>query len=210
MKKIHTVVLAIGLVAGNANATDFSFTGDFKDDDEVQEFQFTVAGPASDVTLRTWSYAGGTNAAGAEIVRGGFDPIVALFDGSTGNLIDQNDDSGLVTDPVSGAPYDSFLMHNLSAGDYTATVTQFSSFANGPTLTNGFSGSGQTDFGSRDSHWALDILNVSSASIGDSYVSATPPIPEPESYALLLAGLGLVTFMGRRRMSEDTMASIGT
>ena len=102
-------------------------------------------------------------------------------------------------------------MRNLSAGDYTATVTQYASFAIGPLLANGFHGSSGTDFASRDSHWALDILNVSSASIGDSYISNThPPIPEPESYALLLAGLGLVTFMARRQMSEDTMASIGT
>jgi hypothetical protein len=210
MKKIHAVVLAVGLVTGNANATDFSFTGNFEDDDEVKEFRFTVAEPVSDVTLRTWSYAGGTNAAGADIPRGGFDPIVALFEGSTGNLIDQNDDGSAIVDPVSGSSWDSLLIRNLSAGDYTATVTQYASFAIGPLLANGFYGSSGTDFASRDTHWALDILNVSSASIGDSYISNTPPIPEPESYALLLTGLGLVTFMARRQMSEDRMASIGT
>jgi hypothetical protein len=203
MKNIHAVILAMGVFTGSANATDFSFTGNFEDDNEVQEFHFVVADAVSDVTLRTWSYAGGTNAAGAEIAHGGFDPIVALFDGSTGNLIDQNDDGHLVPDPVSGRSWDSFLTHQLPAGDYTATVTQYASFANGPSLANGFPGSSGTDFASRDSHWALDILNVSSASIGDSYISHTPPIPEPESYALLLAGLGLVAFMARRRMSEQ-------
>lgn len=205
MKKIHAVVLAIGLVTGNANATDFSFTGNFEDDNEVQEFHFTVAEAASDVTLRTLSYAGGTNAAGAEIARGGFDPIVALFDGSTGNLIDQDDDGSVIVDPdpASGRSWDSFLMRNLSAGDYTATVTQFGSFANGPLLADGFMGSSGTGFASRDSHWALDILNVNSATIGASYVSANP-IPEPERYALLLAGLGLITFIARRRIGEGT------
>ena len=194
MKKIHAAVLAMGFVTGNANAADFSFTGNFEHDDEVQEFNFTVTAPVSGTTLRTWSYAGGTNAAGAEVARGGFDPIVALFDGS-GNLIDQNDDSGLVLDPVSLAAYDSLLTHALSAGNYTATVTQYSSFANGPLLADGFQGTSHTNFSSRDSHWALDILNVNSASIGASYISETPPIPEPESYALLLAGLGLITFV---------------
>jgi hypothetical protein len=75
---------------------------------------------------------------------------------------------------------------------YTATVTQFPSFANGPLLADGFQGTSHINFGDRDSHWALDILNVSSASVGASYIS---PIPEPESYALLLAGLGLITFV---------------
>jgi hypothetical protein len=195
MKTINAAIVAVGFVTGGAHATDFSFIGNFTNDDQVQEFNFAVAEAAADVTLRTWSYAGGTNAAGDEIAHGGFDPIVALFDASTGALIDQNDDGGLVTDPVSGAAYDSFLMQNLDAGNYTATVTQYASFANGPLLTDGFDGSGQTNFGSRDSHWAFDVLNVGSASVGASYIS---PIPEPESYALLLAGLGLVGFMARR------------
>src|SRR5690349_21898581 len=196
MKKIHAVVLAIGFVTGNANAANFSFTGNFEDDNEVQEFNFTVTAPTSDVTLRTWSYAGGTNAAGAEVARGGFDPIVALFDGS-GNLIDQNDDSDLVSDPISGNAYDSLLTHTLSSGNYTATVTQYSSFAIGPMLADGFSGTFNTNFNDRDSHWALDILNVSSASVGASYISEASPIPEPESHALLLAGFGLITFVIR-------------
>jgi len=191
MKKIHTAILALGFITGSVNAADFSFTGNFEHDDEVQEFNFIVTAPTSDVTLRTWSYAGGTNGAGAEVARGGFDPIVALFDGS-GNLVGQNDDSHLVPDSVSGYALDSLLMRDLSAGNYTATVTQYISFANGRLLADGFHGTGYTNFGSRDSHWALDILNVSSASVGASYIS---PIPEPESYALLLAGLGLITFV---------------
>jgi hypothetical protein len=192
MKKIHIAILAMGFVTGSVNAADFSFTGNFEHDDEVQEFNFTVTAPTSDVTLRTWSSGGGTNAAGAEVARGGFDPIVALFDGS-GNLIGQNDDNGLLLDP-GGSALDSLLTRDLSAGNYTATVTQYNSFANGPSLADGFRGSFHTNFGYRDSHWALDILNVSSASVGSSYIS---PIPAPESYALLLAGLGLITFVIR-------------
>ena len=192
MKKIHIAILAMGFVTGSANAADFSFTGNFEHDDEVQEFNFTVTAPMSDVTLRTWSSGGGTNAAGAEVARGGFDPIVALFDGS-GNLIGQNDDNGLLLDP-GGSALDSLLTRDLSAGNYTATITQYDSFANGPSLADGFRGSFHTNLGDRDSHWALDILNVSSASVGASYIS---PIPEPESYALLLSGLGLITFMMR-------------
>jgi len=196
--KLNTAVIAILFSIGSANAADFSFTGNFTDNNEVQEFNFSVADPGSDVTLRTWSYAGGTNAAGAAIDRGGFDPVVTLFD-STGTLIDRNDDSSgnVARDQLTGFAWDSFLMHNLSTGNYTATLTQFSNFANGPLLTDGFLGSQHPNFGSRDSHWALDIVNANAASAGNSYVIT--PIPEPESYALLLAGLGLISFMARRR-----------
>jgi hypothetical protein len=206
MKIIKACILAIGFVTGSANAADFSFTGEFKDVDEVQEFNFTVLGHASDVMLLTWSYAGGTNAAGMDIARGGFDPVVTLFNASTGSGIDENDDGSPVADSVTRSRYDSFLMTDLSAGDYTATVTQYSSFANGPSLADGFMGTGNANFGSRDSHWALDILNVNTASIGASYVSHTAPIPEPESYALLIAGLGLVAFMARRRLHEEQIS----
>lgn len=193
MKNICAAVIAL-CAAGSTNAADFSFTGNFANDDEVQEFHFTVE-PASDVTLRTWSYAGGTNAAGAAIPAGGFDPIVALFSAS-GQLLSQNDDSGPVPDPHTGYSWDSLIASSLAAGDYIATVTQYNSFANGPTLADGFSGSVYENFSGRDSRWALDILNANSASLGPTYISAIPPaIPEPESYALLLAGLGLIAIM---------------
>jgi hypothetical protein len=202
MKNTYVAILAIGVIAGNANATDFSFTGNFRDDDEVQEFHFAVTEPSADVILRTWSYAGGTNAAGTEIAGGGFDPIVTLFNSSTGRFILDKDDGGLVVDPNTGNSLDSLLQSNLSEGNYTATVTQYSSFANGSFLDEGFQGSEATNFSSRDSHWALDILNVDSASLGNSYIS---PIPEPESYALLLAGLGLVTLMARRGRQHNEL-----
>lgn len=69
-------------------ASFFSFNGNFTADDNVQLFNLSV-GATSNVEFRTWSYAGGTNAAGQVIPEGGFDPILALF-GSTGALFAQN------------------------------------------------------------------------------------------------------------------------
>jgi hypothetical protein len=189
MKLLNTALVIIGLAGGSAFAGDFSFTGNLTDGNEVQPFNFTVTENFAEVTLRTWSYAGGTNAAGAEIDRGGFDPILTLFDASTGAIINENDDGHMTIDPLTGNGYDSFLMNYFDAGSYIVTVTQSESYAIGPLLSNGFAGSANSNFDNRSTYWAVDILNVSGASAGDPYISA---VPEPGIIAMFLAGLGLL------------------
>jgi hypothetical protein len=73
--KIVNLFIAISLMSGSASAANFSFIGNLSNDDAVQEFTFEVEGTAREVTLRTWSYAGGTNAQGQAIANGGFDPF---------------------------------------------------------------------------------------------------------------------------------------
>jgi hypothetical protein len=61
---------------------------------------------------------------------------------------------------------------------------------------NGFSGSDSENFAARTSHWALDVSNVENATVGTTYISQ---VPEPDSFAMLLAGLGLLGFMAKRK-----------
>src|SRR5882724_4617957 len=70
----------------------FSFTGNFVNDVDKREFFFTLA-QAGTVLVQTWSYAGGVNAAGSAIPRGGFDPSIAVFD-SNGSTVAVNRDGG--------------------------------------------------------------------------------------------------------------------
>jgi hypothetical protein len=45
-----------------------------------------------------------------------------------------------------------------------------------------------------------EIFSQDSIKIRDG----VPPIPEPETYALMLAGLGVVGFMARRRKQQQS------
>jgi len=210
--------LGLSLVAASfASAANFSFQGTLTRDDEVQLFTISV-GSTSNVTLRTWSYAGGVNAAGTTIASGGFDPILALFN-SSGTLINQNDDgAGVAADAVTHLNLDTLLRSNLSPGTYTVSVMQYDNFANGPNLSDGFLSSSRPTFTSvfgcsngrfcdvsaanRTGAWAFDILGVDSAS------TPTPPppsgVPEPASVSMMLAGLGVVLLLGKRRYASAT------
>jgi hypothetical protein len=192
-------------------AAGFSFTGTFAQDDQLELFQFTA--PSASVTLRTWSYASGTNAAGNFIAAGGFDPVLSLFNatgGLTGSspLIASNDDGiGVAVDPVTGNGFDSLLsLTSLLAGDtYVLVLSQYDNLAFGPTYGDGFSQVGNGNFtagefgcggtapfcdstpAQRNGNWAVDIVGVGAAS--DITNSSAP---EPGSFLLLAAGvLGL-------------------
>jgi hypothetical protein len=54
-------------------------------------------------------------------------------------------------------------------------------------------------FGNRANETAFEASN---------FLVTTPPVPEPETYALLLAGLGVVGFMARRRKSVHEKSQI--
>jgi hypothetical protein len=174
--------LAIGVlgITSSAKAADFSFRGNFAADNTVQFFNFTV-NTDSNVTLKSLSYAGGTQADGTVISAGGLDPILSVFDVSTGNRIAQNDDgnsSNVGTDPVTGQTYDTFLQTFVNPGQYTVAVSQYDNFA-GENLSDPFPNADQRNFtnqfncsagqfcdftgDSRTNFWAFDILNVNLA-----------------------------------------------
>lgn len=194
-----------------AQAANFSFTGTFAADNDVQIFSFSV-GVASTVTLQALSYGGGVQADGNVVSAGGFDNILSLFDANTGELLDSNDDGTLAqTDPTTGAAFDSSLEILLNAGDYLVAVTQYDNFASGSFLSDGFNydSPGNETFTSiqgcsngifcdvtgdnRTNAWAFDILNVDVA-------VDTSPIPLPAGMPLMLVGVG--AFAAARRLKR--------
>lgn len=213
---LFKTLVILTLAAFSAQAANLTFSGNFTHDDDVQLLNFSL-GTDSIVTLRTWSYAGGINTAGNTVARGGFDPVISLFT-SVGNVIGQNDDGycgSVAADAVSGQCWDAFLQISLTSGSYTVAVTQADNYAVGPTLSDGFTESGQgnftTAFGScpnfndlsgalnncRDGHWAVEILGIDSG--GPSPVVPEPAIPFEIAIGLaLIATLRVCAFRARQ------------
>ncbi len=211
IKKTLAALLAFG-AATAAQAANFSYTGNLSDPNQVLRFDFSLTSP-SDVLLRSYSYAGGVNAAGQTIARGGFDPILSLFNTGTGELVDNNDDADtdIVPADIDGLRYDVYLpVAGLAVGNYTALLTQYNNF---PASLNGpFSGvsSQFTDFRNtrgevRTSFWAFDILGVNTASCapncsgggggggGGGGDGGSGTVPAPGGLALVLLGGALLS-----------------
>ena len=203
------LVATFAAFGGVASANSFSYTGSFVTDDQIQEFLFSLSA-TSTVTTVTYSYAGGTNQAGASIPEGGFDPWLAIFN-SSGGLVASNDDGtcGQVgTDSVTGACFDSYISESLSAGSYTLVLSQSDNSPAGGTLGDGYTRTGQTDFTSsfgcsngefcdinadnRTPNWAVDIDNVTSSSLPGAAA------PEPSTFLLLGAGFTGMVMLRRR------------
>jgi hypothetical protein len=204
MKLRYALLLLAATAATPALAANFSFTGAFTNPSDVQTFTFAVGLPST-VTLRTWSYAGGTNAAGAAISQGGFDPILALFD-SSGAYIGQNDDGGsnVAADIITGNRYDTFFSSALGIGNYTVSIQAFSNFARGPNLSDGFQGGGS--FNERNTNWAFDILNVDHATETGGNTGHVGAAPEPATWAMMIGGFGLAGGALRRRRTTQALA----
>ena len=188
-------ILALATFPAAAGPITTSHTGTFIQDGDVRFFPLHLSA-ASHVTLISYSYAGGTNAAGQAIPRGGFDPVLALFD-LAGTLLAQNDDGGanVPADALTGATFDSFLALDLAAGDYTIAILQFDNEAIGPTLASGFSHPGDaaftTAFGCLDAQPSFnDLSGLPGCGRTNAFAFDTiTDVPEPASAALLAAAL---------------------
>ena len=153
--KTFAALIFFLLISAAAHATNFSFTGTFTHDTDLQDFTFTLASDTAGVALRTWSYAGGTNAAGQVIPSGGFEPILNLYlaDGTQMNPgqsgpctipLTGNPVADLLPDPTSGACADVYYPTTLSfpggvwsAGTYIVVLSTFANPGIG-NLSDGF------------------------------------------------------------------------
>ncbi|WP_373541826.1 DVUA0089 family protein [Chamaesiphon sp.] len=192
MLGITTATTGIAMKAAPARAASLSFVGSFAPTTPNQLFSLTFTTTSSSlVNFRSYGYDGGTNATGATISAGGFDPILTVFDNPTGNFIfEQNGtDTGATDFNVD---------RTLAAGDYRVVISAFANFLNQQpnplvprNIADGFENEG--DFFGREPDYAFDINNVNLVS--------TTAVPEPSDFiGTVVAGFGVVMF--KRKFSS--------
>jgi hypothetical protein len=196
--------LAAGLVfSGTAAAANFTFSGNIANHNDVIYVPFSLSSDALDVKVWTDSFQSAVN----------FDPITAVWSesGPGWNLVGQNDDNASIA--PGQTYYDSGLTFaSLTAGSYLFTIATYANFAVGSTLAEGFGYAGQTPIPlatccqpashcGMGTFWQVNLSGVDDASVIPS------PIPEPETYAMLLAGFGLLGWMARRRRQTEALAA---
>ena len=192
-----SAALAVAVSAFAAQAAEFTFTGQLAHDTDIVRIEFAVDAPSA-VRLWTDSWQDGLN----------FDPTLAVFTAG-GSLIAAGDDTPEPADLLPGqGGYDSRIdLEPLAAGRYLLTLTASGNDALGPTLSNGFSLDGSAPIAIADwnqpsydldkndqknGFWRVHVAGVDGA--------VAPPVPEPGTLALMLAGLiGMAATISRRR-----------
>jgi len=195
MKKI-ILYSAVALISsiGTANASQFHFDGNITYHNDVVMINFSLANDATDVRLWTDSNQNEVN----------FDPVIALWDQASGELIDQNDDQADVGDGQT--PYDSGLsLQNLSAGNYLLTIAMWDNFPwSNDNIADGFRYDGIEPIpvaswdevyngGDVGPYWSVNIDGVDTAS----------PVPVPA--AIWLFGSAIAGFVGVSRRKKTTV-----
>lgn len=91
--------------------------------------------------------------------------------------------------------------------EFSGQTVNFATLLNGTTYVAMHFGNGQggpgngTAFYRFDAGTNLDTFNLSYSAVSNAvlYSTALPPVPEPETYALMLVGLAAVGWVARRR-----------
>lgn len=189
-----------------APAADFTFSGNIVFNTDIVQVTFGLNNDATNVAVWTDSFQSGVN----------FDPITALWHrvGSDYVLIGENDDNDTIV-PSTQTYFDSgFVVDSLAAGDYLFTVGAYPNFAAGTLLSEGFQfaqdgtprlpiaewcqPASDNCTNQKGTFWRVNLSGVDTASApGDP--GPVTAVPEPETYALMLAGIAAVGLASRRR-----------
>lgn len=186
-------------------AASISWTGSFVGDNEMFLVSFTLP-TGGDVTIQTWGYGGGVNAAGVTIPAGGFAPALALFeswdpqnlaglDALGGTAPNDCTPIGL-RNPDNGSCLDALIQVTLAPGSYFFTLTQQGNTPSDGTFGDGFTGNGSfldpISGNERTKNWAVDLVGPDDMQTG---------VPEPAA-ALPLALALMAGFWRVRRRSR--------
>lgn len=195
------VRVAAGSTPGGYRSTDPYFGDDYLNMqagivgfDNHAQISFSTTEALSDVTIGLWYayYSGNTGVEGMVSFDGTPSMSMQLLYGDIRSINPQNPgpDSGL-GNAASADRYGVFAMHNVGAGVHTLDFS----------TCNGHLGAA-----CGMARYKLDDLTITvtptAEAPGITSLGAVTAVPEPETYAMLLAGLGLVGAAVRRRSRE--------
>jgi choice-of-anchor C domain-containing protein len=201
MKKILAIA-AFAVLAPMSQAAELITNGGFEDSTFSGAFTtygtggglngWTIESGSVDLINTYWQPASGhysldLNGNSAGVISQSFATVVGQTYNVSFSMAGNTDGGGAVKVITVGAGGDhsiSFDSTGKSHGDMGWTTQSFSFVADSVSSTLRFSGSANnTYYGA-----ALDNISVTAA-----------PVPEPETYAMLVAGLGLLGFVARRK-----------
>lgn len=201
-KYLSPITIGALTIIGSAHAADLPYTGSFNNANDRLSCEFTIAAPQT-VTLRSYSWGGGTMSDSTTIPAGGFDPKLYVFD-SNGDLIDSQDDDSTDTVAIYDDEYYDVLLplDTLAAGTYTVVLTAYSNSPInseiGDNISAGWDNEG--DFDGYATTYAFDLLNVDS---GNCIVESSTPIQVPALPLLALWVLaGITGLFGAKRLRK--------
>nr|WP_316639755.1 DVUA0089 family protein [uncultured Roseateles sp.] len=186
---------ALTLAALSAQAADFAFAGQAGYNTDLVQVSFSLDADSAGVMVWTDSWKSGLN----------FDPVVAVWAKTAGGytLLSEVDDDDSIG--AGQGAFDAGLQFGaLAAGQYRVTLAAAPNYARGGTLAAGFAFDGQTPVALAD--WTQPSNNPNTNDQKGGYwslhlsgVSQAAAVPEPSSWALLVAGLALCLPAVRRR-----------
>lgn len=215
LRFLAVAITALLGLASTAHAAPIGYSGTFAEDDDHFEVFFAVAS-AGQVSIQTWSYAGGLTPLGTVVPAGGFAPVLSLFDPSDALLA--LDTGGTAPggcgprgiDPVTGFCLDAFLSLMLGPGTYHLVLTQYDNTPFGPTYADGFLHDGEGNFtgptftGLPGSFIDPGLNQRTSAFALSLTVPTDNPVPVPEPGTLVMLASGSILSALRRRRARHS------
>jgi hypothetical protein len=220
--RIHFPSFFIALIPTALQAASISYTGTLASSTDVVEETFTLASPAT-IGLQTWSFGGGTNAAGNPILPGGTDPFLGVFSGTGASAAILTDGGGnpygtslsqsnygspnFLGCPPAGAPVIggspqcgdiTMTLTSLAAGTYTVILTDGQNIPQALS-DNGTLGEGFNDFtGGAFCNIGINGVNCPNTSGAYAFDITGLPASVPEPAPAGLVGAVLLALVIRR------------